>query len=213
MHRRMLLLVGLLLALPVHAANWQDFQPCEPLDPHFKSSDINDPATAGLLQTVESNHFTPQVERLEKGATAPLPRDIAFVLRYIPNHYRALNAMARWQLNNKLPTDPEALVWTADCYFQRAIAFVPSDSQVHFVYAVYLHKAKRLAEAQKQYVEAEDLSEPTAELYYNRGLLEVDLGDLDAAQKYADRAYELGYPLRGLRDKLARARAKQANPH
>jgi tetratricopeptide (TPR) repeat protein len=213
MHQGKLLVVALLFALPVHAVDWGDIQPCVPLDPSFKSSDVNDSANTALLRTVESNHFTPEVERLEKGATAPLPRDIAFVLRYIPNHYRALNAMGRWQLKNRLPTDPAALIWTADCYFQRAIAFVPSDAKVRFVYAIYLHKAKRLAEAQTQYAEAEDLGEPSAELYYNRGLLELDLGNLDAAEKYADKAYQMDFPLPGLRDKLARARGKQASPH
>ncbi|MEP7245367.1 MAG: hypothetical protein ABI885_17075 [Gammaproteobacteria bacterium] len=195
------------LAGLAQAAGYTDFLPCEPLDPTVQYHDINEPADQQLRGTVERNHFTPPVETLQAGLTAPLPRDIAFALRQFPNHYRALNSMARWQLLNKKPLDSENLVWTADCYFLRAADFVPDDWRVRFIYAIYLHRAKRYPEAEQQYDSAEQLGAEGAEFFYNRGLLAVDEGKLDAASAYADKAYEMGYPLKGLRDKLARARS------
>lgn len=193
-----------------NAINIEDIQPCEPLDPRQEYHDFNDSTWSQLLGTVTHHHFPPSVENLQAGFTAPLPRDIAFVLRQFPNHYRALNSMGRWALQNKNALDTSGEVWTADCYFVRALEFVPEDPVVPFVYGIYLHKAKRLEEAAVQYAAAERLGEQSADFYYNRGLLEIDRGNLDKAQEYADKAYAMHHPLPGLRDKLARAKAAAA---
>jgi Tfp pilus assembly protein PilF len=205
-------LLALLIAGSAQAVGYNDIQPCEPFDPNGQYHDINEAQDQVLRGTVERNHFTKPVATLQHGQTAPLPRDIAFVLRYFPNHYLALNAMGRWQLMNKLDiTDGENPVWTADCYFKRAIDFRPGDYKLHLLYAIYLHGAKRKEEAWQEYALAEENGADGAEFYYNRGLLGVDMGKLDQAQEDADRAYSMGAPLPGLRDKLARAQkaAKQ----
>lgn len=44
----------------------------------------------------------------------------------------------------------------------------------------------------------------SAEINYNLGLVSIELGELDQAVKYAEAAYELGFPLQGLRTKLER---------
>jgi Flp pilus assembly protein TadD len=203
-------LTALLGTSAAHGFDVNAFLPCEPLDPTVKYDDLNDPAAAVHLHTVESNHFSANVEHLKKGQTATnLARDLAFVLRQFPNHHRALNSMAEWQLKNKIPSE-DTDIWTADCYFQRAIEFTPNDWIVHFVYGVYLHKAHRLDEAERAYDTAEDHGATGPDYFYNRGLLEVDRGDLEKAQRYADKAYGAGHPLPGLREKLAKARAKQS---
>jgi len=194
---------------PAWAAAAPDLVRCEPLDASGVYHDINDPGSSVNLHTVEINHFIKDVERLQRGQTAPLPYDIDFVLRAFPNHYRALNAMASWQLKNRLPANVEGKLWTADCYFQRAMTLVPEDWKVRFIYGIYLHKSKRFAEAREQYTAAESLggdqAAGSADFYYNRGLFEVDAGNVDKAREYADKAYTLGASLPGLRDKLARA--------
>src|SRR3954467_1988851 len=121
MKQRLFGLLALIFVCSVHAGGYEDHLPCEPLSPDQQYHDLNDPHDHVLLHTVESNHFLPQVETLQKGQSSSIQADIAFVLRAFPNHYRALNAMARWQLRNKLPFDDS--IWTADCYFLRAIAF------------------------------------------------------------------------------------------
>jgi Tfp pilus assembly protein PilF len=206
MNRRTYVCLALLLASPAFGLSYQDVSPCEPLTAHGQYHDINDAREAVVRGTVESNHFTPEVETLQRGLTAPLPRDIAFVLRAFPNHHRALNSMARWQLQNKAPLDAENDIWTADCYFLRAIDFRPDDWRVQFVYGIYLHRAKRLVEADKAYDAAAELGADTPDFFYNRGLLAVDRGNLQQAGEFSDKATALGHPLKGLRDKLARAR-------
>lgn len=169
-------------------------------------SDFNDPASASMVRLIEANHFTPEVENLVSGKTAPLPVDIDFVLRHIPNHYRALSSMGRWQAKNKLLGELASKVQPADCYFQRAIAFRSDDASLHLAYAVYLHQAKRLTDAALEYAQAEALGASGAEFYYNRGLLAIDQGEIAKAREYAKKAYGLGYPLPGLRNRLDRYR-------
>ncbi len=211
MKRRFVGLVALLVTGSARALTYGDVQPCEPFDPNATYHDINEAADQVLRGTVERNHFTKPVATLERGQTAPLPRDIAFVLRQFPNHYLALNAMGRWQLRNQLDlTESETPVWTADCYFMRAIDFRPGDYKLHLLYGIYLHGAKRYEEAWKEYALAEQNGADTAEFYYNRGLLAVDMGKLEQAQADADRAYSMGAPLPGLRTKLARAQKEAA---
>jgi uncharacterized protein (TIGR02996 family) len=195
--------------LPPDQFYGEDVQPCVPIDKSADILDLNDRFAAPRVNIVETNHFIPVVEQLIRGQTAPLPRDIAFVLRNIPNHYRALNAMSRWQATNKIPDDPDvsAPIWSAGCYYQRAIDWRPTDYRLRLMYANHLQKHKRYAEARAQFVRVEAMGFESADVYYNRGLLELDAGDLKAAQAFADKAYALGYPLPGLRNRLDRALA------
>jgi hypothetical protein len=161
--------------------------------------DINSAEDRDKIFLVERAHFTPSVEALIKGSTSKLPGDIHYTLRHIPNHYRALSSMATFQLRNPTQSDR---YWTMDCYFERAFTFRPKDAQLHMLYGTYLHKAGRNAEARRSYAEAEALGLISSELYYNRGLLEFELNDLEVARRYASLAYAHGYPLPALRDKL-----------
>jgi len=158
---------------------------------------------ANNVNLVERYHFSSKVEGLVAGDTAPLPMDIDYVLRQVPNHYRALSAMAKWQLRNARP--PTAAYQTVDCYFERAFSFRPEDGNLYLLYAIYLHQKKDFSHALENYKRAETLQGGGAELYYNVGLLYFDTGDYSQARAYAQKAYELGYPLPGLRNKLVRA--------
>jgi tetratricopeptide (TPR) repeat protein len=59
--------------------------------------------------------------------------------------------------------------------------------------------------AATEYQKTIELKPDLAEAHYNLGLLYVDLGDYAKARKEADIAYAAGYPLQGLKNKLARA--------
>lgn len=192
------LLAALVLSGPAHAL-------CGgPLDQNNfrRPIDVNDPADQGKVNLVVKLHFTPEVAALISGSTSKLPGDIHYTLRHIPNHYGALDAMARFQLQH--PGESEHY-FTADCYFQRAFAFRPKDPRLYMLYGTYLHRAKRYDEAVAAYAHAEELGMTSPELYYNRGLLEFQRGSLDKAAAYAAKAYAGGYPLPALRDKLAKA--------
>jgi Flp pilus assembly protein TadD len=168
--------------------------------------DINDASaeTRGQIRLVEQYHFTADVEALRAGSATAMPGDLEYTLNSVPNHYRALAAYATWELKN--PKPGRARLRSAECYFQRAMTFRPDDPQLHVLFGTYLHRAGRLLEAAAEYDLAEKMGSSSAELFYNRGLLEVDLGHLDAARKDAEKAYAMGYPLPGLRNKLARSK-------
>jgi len=164
--------------------------------------DVNDPADKREIYLVEKHHFTPEVAALIRGSTAKLPGDIHYTLRHIPNHYGALDSMARYQLKNPAVSTGH---WTVDCYFERALAFRPKDGRLYMLYGMYLHRAKRYDQAAAMYAHAEELGFDNPELYYNRGLVEFQRDNLDEAAAYAAKAYAGGYPLPALRDKLVKA--------
>lgn len=154
---------------------------------------------------VEKMHFTPDVAALRRGSSASIQEDLDYTLRHIPNHYPALAAYARWESEN--PRIAVTRPRSADCYFQRAISFRPGDARLRALYGVVLHRVRRHEDALKQYQAAEGMGLGSADLFYNRGLLEFDLGNYAAAEDYAERAYALGYPLPGLRSRLERHRS------
>lgn len=168
--------------------------------------DYRDPALSDTLALVERFHFTMEVETLQKGVNEPLPGDIHFTLMRFVNHYRALNAMATWQLKNGFREGTE--VFVADCYFERAVAFTPDDAVIYLIWGNYLAKKKQYEDALATYQEAERLDADNPEVHYNLGLLYIEMKDLEQAKVHADKAYELGYPLLGLRNKLKRLGVK-----
>ena len=54
-----------------------------------------------------------------------------------------------------------------------------------------------------KFLEADRLSPESSETKYNAGLAYVELNDIVNARKYAEAAYKLGYPLPGLKIKIA----------
>jgi hypothetical protein len=164
--------------------------------------DVNDPTDQDKVNIVVRHHFTPEVAALIRGSTSKLPGDIHYTLRHIPNHYGALESMARFQLQ-----DPRlsGRYFTVDCYFERAFAFRPKDGRLYLLYGTYLHRGRRYDEALHAYARAEELGLESPDLYYNRGLLEFERENLEEAAAYAAKAYAGGYPLPALRNKLDQA--------
>lgn len=160
------------------------------------------------LALVEDNHFNADVEMLTRGMNGPLPGDIHYTLKHFPNHYRALDTMGRWHLENPNPKDEECdcLDWIlpAECYFTRAITFTPDDPILYYIFGLYLHQKGDLERSLKAYRDAEKLGADSAEFHYNMGLLLVDVEDYDAARLHARQAYSKGAPFPGLQNKLKR---------
>ncbi|MDH4053936.1 MAG: ABC transporter permease [Gammaproteobacteria bacterium] len=168
--------------------------------------DYNDPAEdANIHANVERNHFNRDVEALTKGQTGILPLDIAYVLSQIPNHYRALAAMARWEREHGYRPDlEERKVYSADCYFRRALIFRPTDPTLHMLYGMHKHYTGDLDGALTEYLVSRRYDPNHIELNYNLGLLYVDLKEYALAREAAQIAYSSGFPLAGLRAKLQR---------
>lgn len=156
------------------------------------------------LAIVESNHFTPDVEALRSGITGAIGGDIDYTLRASPNHPRALIAMAN--LGRKLNTDqPPGAKYTLPCYFDRALRFADNDPMVRLVYGTYLARVGKPKDAAEQLQVALKLDEGNANIHYNLGLIYLDLKDYPKAREHAQRAYELGFSLPGLRKRLEAA--------
>ena len=154
---------------------------------------------------VEGAHFTREVEQLIRGRTSQDPAgDLHYTLSVFPNHPRALRSMMEWGLKKK--TDhPRDAKWPIWCYFDRAIRFQPDDAQVRMLFGIYLQRKGKFSEAIQQLTEAEKLASDNANLYYNMGLVYLDLGDSSKALEHAHRAYSMNFPLEGLRNRLKRA--------
>lgn len=167
-----------------------------------RALDYRAPKDRELLILVEPHHFTVEVENLVRGVNVPLPGDIHYTLMRFVNHHRALNSMANWQIKNGFQEGKE--YFAADCYFERAVAFTPDDPVVFIVWGNYLYRKKDFDRALEAYTEAQRLDANNPEVYYNLGLLYIELNDLEKARVNADKAYELGHPLMGLQRKLDR---------
>jgi tetratricopeptide (TPR) repeat protein len=154
------------------------------------------------IQQIESNHFDRQTEFLVKPKTGSLGGDIDFLLRYVPNHPRALASLSRLALKENRPKPSGASI-PVECHFLRALAFAPDDPAVLMLYGSFLARTDRPKEALARLREAEKLETHNGTLQYNIGLVLVDLGDYPAARDYAEKAYAQGISLPGLRDRLA----------
>jgi tetratricopeptide (TPR) repeat protein len=160
------------------------------------------------LPVVEQYHFSNDVAMLSRGAQAL--GDLDYTLRAFPNHARALQTVAKWALQGGRFPNPE--IPSADCYFQRAMAFAADDPAVRVIYANFLFRSGHIDAARPQYEEALRLAPDSPEVNYDAGLLFVKLGDLPRAKQLAQKAYDSGYPLPGLRRQIAAAEAAGAHP-
>jgi len=162
----------------------------------------------GLLYLVESAHFTKSVRRLEKGATGYQPTDLLFVLGSIPNHPAALDAYARYEYlynsshsfrSNKSNKKPK---YDAECFFKRAAMVFPSEASTYLTWGLYYFRKGKYQQALEKFLNADKLAPNSSETLYNIGLTYVYLEDLDNSKKFATKAYALGYPLDGLKNKI-----------
>ena len=176
---------------------------CGTFENPFGPWDYRDPDTIKTrLHFVEAAHFTPQVESLTRGQSGIEPgQDIDYILRVFPNHHRALHAMARHGLASK-EYPPTGSRYSVECWFDRAKRFQPDDGIVWLISGIYQTKKKDYERAASEYEMAIELMPENPEGYYNLGLLKYDLGVFGEARAYAEKAYDLGHPLPGLRNKL-----------
>jgi tetratricopeptide (TPR) repeat protein len=196
---------ALIVAVGVARAQQSDAITCGSLDNNYGPYDYSDPADkATKLPIVEQYHFTQKVETLREGQSGSLMSDLDYTLRAFPNHHRALWAVSQLQLRS-----PELLAGfnSADCYFERAVRWRANDPTVHTVHAIYLARRGDRKGALDRYKHALTLAPDNAEVHYNLALLYLDMNRKDEAKPHAKRAYELGYPLTGLKNRMIKVGA------
>lgn len=183
---------------------------CGDLKNHYGPFDYRKASEAGK-DLVERAHFTPKVENLIGGNTSMTPMgDLNYTLRVFPNHPRALNAVSKYEIKKQQQSQQEGKYYrpeaegglSAECYFDRAIRWRPNDPNVHLIYGIHLHRTGDLNRALSEYKISEKLQPNSADLQYDLGLLYFDMKQYNIAKEHAKKAYQLGYPLPGLRKKL-----------
>lgn len=182
-----------------YAANY-----CGELANAYGPYDYRKSEFAPNLHLVEIAHFTPDVEQGIKASTGYLGGDLDYTLRAFPNHHRALATMAKLGLKDKTVQVSQAR-YPVECYFIRAIRFAPDDGVVHGAYGNYLFALGKTDKALEEFNQAVALEPDNATINYNLGLLLAKTKDFDHALIYAKKAYSLGFPLPGLKNKLIEA--------
>ncbi|MCC2680668.1 MAG: hypothetical protein K0S36_232 [Nitrosospira multiformis] len=157
-----------------------------------------------LLGTVEQYHFTSNVESLRHGNSGPVGGELSYTLMMFPNHHRALAALSKLSLRDKT-LKPHGAKYSVGCFFDRAIRFKPNDAMVRMVYGDYLLKSGQTDKATEELGIAVDLEPENPNINYNLGLLYLKQKNYEQAKTYAKKAYELGFPLPGLKNQLKQA--------
>lgn len=154
------------------------------------------------LSIVERAHFTPNIRDLISGKSGTVASEISYTLHAFPNHHIALQSMSKLSLREK-KAQPLNAEYSIECYFDRAFRFQPRDGMARMLYANYLLKVGgRKAEAFEQYQIAIGLAPENANINYNIGLVYLKNKNYEQAIEHAKKAYNLGFPLPGLRNKL-----------
>lgn len=162
---------------------------------------------ANSLKLVESAHFAGDVENGIRGISGTLEGDLDYTLRAFPNHHGALRTLMR--VAARVPNTVILYLprgsRPVECYFDRAQRFAPDDPAVYSLYGSYLLSVGRHTEALAKYATAVQLDPDNPTATYNLGLLYYKNKDMAQANKYAQRAYALGFPLPGLKNLLVAA--------
>lgn len=204
MRRSMSTLAGIVLLGLAGLAQAQDAQSCGTLVNNYGPFDYRT-ATAHTLFVVQSIHFSPPIENLTKGGRDnPFGDDLAYTLRVFPNHHRALISLQRLADREKTDAPSNAKLSVA-CYFERAIRFQPDDQIVRMLFAEYLIKKSRDAEAVSQLEVAIKLAGDNPFTHYNIGLVFLDMKNYERALTQAHLAQELGFTRQELKERLVAA--------
>lgn len=177
---------------------------CGVLDEPANLSDYRKGRTefATKLAHVEKNSFSQEVESGALGVAGAA--GLEATLAAFPNHAPALNALTRLALKEKRARLP-GMKYPVECYYDRAQRFAPDDAAVYAAYAAYLFGLGLNDKAVEMYLRAVDIDARNAVIQYNLGLAYFKLNNYELANKYAQRAYNAGFPLPGLRTMLQNA--------
>jgi len=194
-------IVALLATLWLRPATADELT-CGSLENAYGPFDYTNPISRTKdIPVVERYHFNADVEQLRQGQSGVyIMGDLDYTLRAVPNHHRALNAVARFEL---MGGDMHGFR-SAECYFDRALRFKPDDGNVYLIYGNYLFRKHEYVGAEANYKRALSLLANGSEAHYNLGLLYAETKDYERARQEAATAYRAGYPLQGLKNKLIR---------
>lgn len=152
-----------------------------------------------LLRTVEYHHQRLGADKIRAGNYGGAYHEFVFVLNVFPNHPEALRGLDEACRRVKM----------AGCNmeqrFEKAIAVNPEAAGTYVVQGIYLSRNGKNAAAIESYKRAIELQPESPVAHYNLGLAYVETKDYARANEHAQKAYALGFPLPGLRERLKKA--------
>lgn len=162
-------------------------------------------------ELVEGAHFSYEYMAYLKGQQKssrranelPPAAGFGYTLWAFPNQPQALAAMEDLGVKHKTEMVPGAII-RVHCFFQRAVRFAPDDAMVRAIYAYYYARRGKAAEAKAQIEKAESFDDGAPGVSVYLAFAWIELKDFDKALEAAKRAYQLGYSLPGLRNRLER---------
>ena len=154
------------------------------------------------MKLVETAHFTQKVEMALQGERGYLGQDIDYTLRAYPNHHRALITLQRYEAKLQRIGQQDRLPRPIECYYERAIRWKADDVLVRMIYAQFLYRHERSAEASAQLQVATTQAAENALTHYNIGLVYLEGKDYAQAREQARRALGLGFDRPALREQL-----------
>jgi tetratricopeptide (TPR) repeat protein len=187
----LLLAVAACAALPLHA---QTGTYAEPGNYDYYASGGTE-----LLRNVERYHVGPGEQKLRSRQYQYAYGDFTFILHYFPNHPQALMLIAQTCDRWKSPHCDLAET------FEKAIAVNPTAPGTWVVQGIVQSRAKQWPAAIASLKRAVELDPRSLNGHYNLGLAYLETGQFELANQHAQRAYALGAPVPGLRDRLKRA--------
>ena len=188
--RLTVLLAGSLLAGTAAMAAQVDFS---------RANDYYSALGTGQLKVVEQYHLGPCEQRLRERDYLRTFNECNFILKIFPNHPQALLLMAQaceqWK-------SPRCMLGDI---FQNAISINPQISTTYVVQGIHLHRTQQYARAIDAYNHALQLDPQLMNAHYDLALTYLETKQYDLANDHAQRAYDLGATLPGLRDRLTKA--------
>ena len=182
--------------------------------PSFAQKTNNDyfkGAGTELLRNVEKYHLNQAADKLRSGQFESASGDIEFILRFFPNHPQGLILMT--QLCEQWKFSAQCNFAMVSEVFENAIAVNPNVASTYVLQGIYLDRTKRLSAAVASFEKAVSVDPNSLNAHYNLGLAYFETKQFELANVHAQRAYQLGAPLPGLRDKLIRTgNWKPVNP-
>lgn len=154
---------------------------------------------------MERLHFSPKTEAALQGtSTTEVAPDLEFVLRHVPNHYRALASSVRLAARQK--TDrPRGAQFGVRCHFERAIAFRPDDAGVRVMYGDYLLASGSEAVGLGHLDVAKQTHAHDPYTQYIVGMVYAERGYYEQALAQAHKALTMGFGRTELKTKLQSA--------
>lgn len=147
-------------------------------------------------------HTRPAMERLAAGERSHrVMADLNFTLRIWPNHVPALLALTEYSVNGGSAFE----FAPAECYFYNARRHFENDITVAILEGQMHWKRGHKRRAETAFKSALEINSQSVDAHYQLGLLYFEIGDFAQSLMHAQIAYELGYPLPGLRRKLEEA--------